>query len=75
VPRVTYSVVAKSWSEDEDAKWTAALEERKCTKCGGKKVTVSSRGRPYMAYLEWAEAKSEELGWTVQYFSGCTESG
>jgi len=29
------------------------------------KVTYNSRGRPYMAYVEWAKAKSAELGWTV----------
>jgi len=56
-------------SPEQKAEWEEALAERqarvKCAKCGSSKVTQSLRGRPYMPYVEWAEAKSRELGWTI----------
>lgn len=64
----------KTWSEEEELKWEDDLQKRFCTSCGSPKVTHSLRGYPYWPYVEWAQWRSEQLGWTVVELSGCTKS-
>ncbi len=72
-------MAATTWSADEAAEWETALAARMkevaCAKCGSDRVTQSLRGRPYMPYVDWAEAKSKELGWKILALSGCTQDG
>ena len=57
----------------------AALDARLasdcCAHCGSNKITESMRGRPYMPHVEWHEAQSEALGWTLLTLAGCTNPG
>ena len=68
-----------TWTKEEGEKWEKQFQERlekvKCNKCGSSKVTASMRGKPYMVYVEWHEAKSKEVGWKTLSLSGCTKSG
>jgi len=65
----------REWSEEEDKKWTDELNERlstdKCPACGSNKLTKHLMGRPYMAFVEFHKAKSEELGWQTLALGGC----
>jgi hypothetical protein len=57
----------------------AALDARLasdcCAHCGSNKITENMHGRPYMPYVEWHEAQSEALGWTLLTLAGCTNPG
>jgi ssDNA-binding Zn-finger/Zn-ribbon topoisomerase 1 len=66
-------------SAEERENWCKQLEEkmanRICPECGSNKVTTYLRGRPYMAYVEWAEEQSQERGWKILVLGGCTTEG
>jgi hypothetical protein len=68
-----------SWSSEDGAKWeadlTARLSTERCSSCGSGKITHSLRGRPMMAYVDWNEQKTEELGWTLLTLRSCTNPG
>ena len=71
--------IKKSWSDEEDRKWsqdfTEYLATSKCEDCGSNKITMTIRGKPYRAFVDWHKAKSAELGWKTLSLSGCTRSG
>jgi hypothetical protein len=66
-------------SAEERLEWADELEEhmttRKCPSCGSNKVTTYVRGKPYMAYVEWAKEQSEKRGWKILVLGGCTTKG
>lgn len=73
-----YNDIPTSWSREEAARWQAALDQQmqqECNNCGSNHITEHLRGRPYMAYVEWHEFKSAQLGWRTLALSGCTNPG
>merc|ERR1711865_402285 len=73
-----YNDIPTSWSAEEAATWQAALDQQmqqECNNCGSNHITEHLRGRPYMAYVEWHEAKSAQMGWRTLELSGCTNPG
>ena len=78
-PEPEHAPAEQSWSAEQGAGWLAALDRRlaeeRCAHCGGGKITKHIRGRPMAAHVDWAAAKSAELGWMVVEFAGCTNPG
>jgi hypothetical protein len=51
-------------ASEGESEWLKQLEDRKCSECGGKRVTEDFTGKS-QAFIDWCNAKSTELGWKV----------